>query len=98
MFKQDEIFRKLVENETALKKFGVKRIGIFGSFARGEESESSDLDFIVELERETFDDYMDLKFFLEDLFGRKVDLVLPDSIKPRLKPIIMKEVIYAAGF
>ena len=79
------------------QKFGVKRIGIFGSFARGEEREDSDLDVLVIFreEQKTFDNYMDLKFYLEDLFGREVDLVTEKALKPQLKDIIMKDVVYA---
>ena len=79
------------------QKFGVKRIGIFGSFARGEEREESDLDVLVVFEegQKTFDNYMDLKFYLEDLFGREVDLVTEKALKPQLKDIIMKDVVYA---
>jgi len=80
-----------------LQKFGVKRIGIFGSFAWGVEREDSDLDVLVMFEegQKTFDNYMDLKFYLEDLFGRKVDLVIEKALKPQLKDIIMKDVVYA---
>jgi len=83
--------------EVIHQKFGVKRIGIFGSFARGEEREDSDLDVLVVFEegQKTFDNYMDLKFYLEDLFGREVDLVTERALKPQLKDIIMKEVVYA---
>jgi predicted nucleotidyltransferase len=79
------------------KKFGVRRIGIFGSFARGEEKEDSDLDVLVVFEegQKTFDNYMDLKFYLEDLYGREVDLVTEKALKPQLKNIIMKDVVYA---
>ncbi|AKB34668.1 putative nucleotidyltransferase [Methanosarcina siciliae C2J] len=88
----------LKENEKLIRqKFGVKRIGIFGSFARGEEKEDSDLDVLVVFEegQKTFDNYMDLKFYLEDLFGREVDLVTEKALRPQLKDIIMKEVVYA---
>ncbi len=79
------------------KKFGVKKIGIFGSFARGEEKKGSDVDILVEFAdgRKTFDNYMELKFFLENLFGREVDLVTSASIKPRLKENINGEIAYA---
>ncbi|MDD3248307.1 MAG: nucleotidyltransferase family protein [Methanosarcina sp.] len=79
------------------EKFGVKRIGIFGSFVRGEEKAGSDIDVLVEFDetKTTFDNYMDLKFYLEDLFKREVDLVIESSIKPRLKDNIMREVVYA---
>jgi predicted nucleotidyltransferase len=79
------------------ERFGVRRIGIFGSFARGEEREGSDMDVLVEFEggRKTFDNYMDLKYFLQDLFGRSVDLVTVQALKPQLKEDILQEVVYA---
>ena len=88
---------RISRNHEHLSKLGVKRLGVFGSFVRGEAGPDSDIDFLVELEKKTFDIYMDLKFFLEDLFERKVDLVLTDTIKPRLRPYIENEVVYATG-
>ncbi len=88
----------LREHESILKeRFGVKRIGIFGSFVRGEERPESDVDVLVEFQKdeETFDHYMDCKFYLEDLFTRHVDLVIEDTIKQRFKEPILSEVIYA---
>ena len=88
----------LRKHEPDLKgRFGVAKIGIFGSFARGEERPESDVDVLVTFRKgeETFDNYMDCKFFLEDLFGRKVDLVMNGAIKKRLKPYILGEVVYA---
>jgi len=93
-----DVLQMLKEHEILIKeKFGVKRIGIFGSFARGEEKSGSDIDVLVEFDETkiTFDNYMDLKFYLEDLFKREVDLVIESSIKPRLKDNIMREVVYA---
>ena len=55
----------------------------------------SDVDILVELAEPTFDHYMDLKFYLEEILNRSVDLVMADTVKPRLKPIIGKEVVYA---
>ena len=82
---------------TIKKKFHVRKIGVFGSFARGEEKEGSDIDVLIELEDkyETFDNFMDLKFFLEDLFKREVDLVTVEALRPQLKDDIMREVVYA---
>jgi len=82
---------------TIKEKFHVRKIGVFGSFARGEEKEGSDIDVLIELEDryETFDNFMDLKFFLEDLFNRKVDLVTVEALRPQLKDDIMREVVYA---
>ena len=93
-----DVLQILKEHEILIKeKFGVKRIGIFGSFVRGEEKAGSDIDVLVEFDetKTTFDNYMDLKFYLEDLFIREVDLVIESSIKPRLKDNIMREVVYA---
>jgi len=81
--------------EELSERYTVVRIGVFGSFARGEESEESDVDIIVDLAEPTFDHYMDLKFRLEDALERPVDLVMVETVKPRLKPIIEREVVYA---
>ncbi len=96
MVKNKSQVLKLIEKEiNSIKKYGVKKLGLFGSFARGESNTASDLDFVVELNKKTLDSYMGLKFFLEDLFKKRIDLVLIDSIKPRLRRRILKEVIYA---
>ena len=76
-------------------RFTVQRIGVFGSVARGNAGSGSDVDILVELKEPTFDNYMDLKFYLEEILDRSVDLVLHDTIKPRLKSIIEHEVVYA---
>jgi len=52
---------------------------------------------VVEFEKKSFDSYMDLKLFLEELFDRPVDLVLADAIKPRLRAAILREAIHAPG-
>lgn len=77
------------------KRFYVKRIGVFGSFARGEQKETSDVDILVEFEKPTFDNFMNLAFFLEDLFQRKVDLVTPNSLSPYIGPHVKNEVVWA---
>ncbi len=96
--RKEEILETIEANRGKIRGFGVKKLGIFGSFARDEAVADSDLDFIVEFEKKTFDSYMDLKFFLEDLFDCRVDLVLSDKIKPRIKTPILKATIYAQGF
>lgn len=92
-----EILDALVQQREELRRLGVLSIGLFGSYSRGEATEQSDMDFLVTLERHTFRDYMGLKNLLEDLFERKVDVVPEENIKPRLRPYIMSEVIYAQG-
>jgi len=92
----DDILAYLRQSrERFAQLYSVRRIGIFGSAARGEAREDSDLDVLVEMSEPTFDRYMDLKFELEDAFGTSVDLVLSDTIKERLRPIIEQEVVYA---
>ncbi len=95
---RDEILNRLEDNLETIRGFGVRRLGIFGSYAREKNTEASDMDFLVEFESATFDNYFDLKFFLEDLFGRPVDLVISDTIKPRIRSSILEETIYAQGF
>ena len=93
-----DVLKLLRQHESDIRKrFGVATIGIFGSFIRGEERPDSDVDVLVTFRRgaETFDNYMDCKYYLEELFGRKVDLVMKGAIKKRLKPYILGEVVYA---
>lgn len=80
------------EIETLKQRFGVSSLGVFGSIVRGEASLKSDVDILVEFQAPTFDRYMDLKFYLEDLLGRSVDLVLKGSLKPGLRDHILREV------
>jgi len=79
-----------------LRRLGVKSLALFGSLARGEETEASDVDLLVELQPKTFDSYMDVKLLLERVLGRKVDLVLADAVKPRLRSTILAEAVHAS--
>ena len=97
MLTKEEILGTIAENKQEIRKYGVKNIGLFGSCLNNSADEESDIDLLVKFDRKTFDNYMDLKFFLEDLLKQKVDLVLIDTLKPRLKPGILKEVEYAKG-
>jgi uncharacterized protein len=92
-----QIFERLNEHEAELRRFGVKRFGLFGSFQRGQQSSKSDVDFLVEFEigKKSFDNFMNLAFFLEDLLERKVDLVTTESLSPHIGPKILREVEYA---
>ena len=94
---RDAILKTLEANRAAIRRFGVQRLGLFGSAARGEATDTSDLDFLVELDPKSFDAYMSLKEFLEGLFACRVDLVLRDSLKPRLSQTILDETVYASG-
>ena len=93
-----EIKQTLLSHQNLLKEYGVKRLGLFGSYVKDTADADSDIDLIVELEELSFDRYMGLRIFLEDLFEKKVDLVIADSVKPRLLPYIEKEIEYVSGF
>ena len=97
MNSKQNILKTLGANETMIKSFGVRSLSLFGSSARGEDTPESDLDFVVEFQTKSFDSYMDLKLFLEELFERPVDLVLVDGIKPGLRTAILREAIHAPG-
>jgi len=79
------------------RRFSVKTLSVFGSVARGEATEGSDVDVLVAFERKaTFDLFMDLKFYLEDLLGRGVDLVTDKAIRPQVRRAIDEEMINVA--
>ena len=94
---REDIMNLLRENREELERLGVQRLALFGSRAREDAQSKSDLDFLVEFEKKSFDAYMDLKFFLEDLFGVPVDLVLANTIKPRLRDRILEEAVDVPG-
>lgn len=95
----DSIIQAIRHNRKRIKNYGVKRIGLFGSYAQGRPRPDSDVDIIVDFNKgkKTFDNYMDLKFFLEGQLNRKVDLVISSSVKARLKPHILPFVKYVPG-
>lgn len=75
-----------------LKRFGVKKAALFGSSVRGEMKESSDIDILVDIDKDiSLLEFVGLKIELEDILGKKVDLVEYNTIKPRLKDRILKE-------
>ncbi|MGQ4915327.1 MAG: nucleotidyltransferase family protein [Candidatus Asgardarchaeia archaeon] len=92
--------RKILKNhKSELKeKFGVKEIGIFGSYVRGERRKTSDIDILVEFNPEAEMDlikFVELEEYISSLIGIKVDLVIKFALKPRIGKYILKEVIYA---
>ncbi|MEL6491785.1 MAG: nucleotidyltransferase family protein [Cyanobacteria bacterium J06621_3] len=82
-----------------IANFGIERCGVFGSFGRGTDiHDDSDVDILVlfDPKQKTFDNYMNLAFRLEDLFGRDVDLVTVESLSPHIGPHILAEVEYVS--
>jgi predicted nucleotidyltransferase len=78
------------------RRFRVEQLGVFGSVSRGEDTSSSDVDILVRFEEgeKTFDNYMELKFYLEELLEREVDLLTFESIHPLMKERILREAVY----
>ncbi len=93
---RDGVTRILQAYQDQVRALGVKRLGLFGSFVRGEVRPESDVDFWVEFEpgRKTFDNFMGLAFLLEELLQRPVELVTPESISPYIRPYIESELEY----
>jgi hypothetical protein len=91
-----DIFASLEKQEARLKAFGIRRIGLFGSFVREKQHLDSDVDLLVEFEpsQKTFDNFMNLSFFLEELLGRRVELVTKEALSPHIGPHVLHEVEY----
>jgi predicted nucleotidyltransferase len=97
MRKQEALQFFKANKQTILERFGVKRLALFGSTARDEAGENSDVDVLVEFDGgETYRNYFDLLFFLEDHLHCPIDLVCMDAVRPQLKPYIEKEALYVA--
>lgn len=94
----DEIRQILQQHKNELKnRYGVKEIGVFGSYVRGEQEEGSDLDVLVALESNAKMDlirFVELEEHLSELLGVRVDLVMKSALKPRIRRRILREVIY----
>ena len=84
------------KNEGAIRAFGVKKIGLFGSFVRGHQRADSDVDLLVEFDqgKKTFDNFMNLSFYLEELLKRRVELVTREALSPYIGPHILAEIEY----
>ena len=93
---KSEIEQTLLKHQDALREYSVKRLVLFGSYVKGAAHENSDINLLVELKELSFDNYIELCIFLEDLFEKKIDLVIFNSVKPGLKPCIENEVEYVA--
>jgi len=93
--RKDEVIRRLTDHRQEFVRFGVKSLALFGSVVRDEARPGSDVDLLVEFEGQaTFDRYMNLKFYLEQLLGCRVDLVTRKALKPRLRPVVEEEALY----
>jgi uncharacterized protein len=94
---RDTLISFLKNNLTIIQSYGVNSLALFGSFARDEAQNNSDLDLLVEFQgKVTFDQYMDLKFFLEDNLGLSVDLVTKKMLKPQIIDSVEQDLIYVS--
>ncbi len=95
---KSELMMLLSKNREMIKSYGVKSLGIFGSFRKGKIHESSDVDLFVDFDpsKKNFDNFMDLSFFLEALVGRKVEIVTNQSLSKFIGPHILNEVQYVS--
>ena len=96
IIRKAEIKKLLIKNKKNIRRFGVRKIGLFGSVVSGQAKIESDIDILVEFEKEMerYNNLINLYFFLQSLFGRKIDLITPNSISPYLAPYILKEMEY----
>lgn len=95
MVNKNKILEVLKSNKQYMQtNFKINSIGLFGSYARDDFHDTSDIDILVTFSEPTFDHYMDLKFYLEDIFGRQVDIVMEKTVKQRLKKTILQETLY----
>jgi len=94
---KEDIITIIYANRKQIIRFGVKRLGLFGSFVRGEQTETSDIDLLVEFTegKKNYDNFIQLSFFLEKILDHKVELITSESISPYIKPYIINEVEYA---
>lgn len=92
-----EVLRLLEEHRPEWERFDVRSLAVFGSVARGEARPGSDVDVLVEFgSTVTFDNFMGLKIYLEDLLGTRVDLGTPDDLRPQLRRSVEREMLRVA--
>ena len=91
---RDEVIDLLQSNREALDQFGVESLALFGSVARDRLRKRSDIDILVRFTQPTWNNYIGLKYYLQDLLGRNVDLVTPKALKPATIPTIEKDLLY----
>ena len=92
------ILEELRQNDDVLKRYSVRNIALFGSFASGRQTDSSDIDLFVEFDRPTFDNFLGLSRVLESIFKGKVDILTPDGLRsirvPEVEDGIRKSMTY----
>ena len=94
---QEQIIKRIQAHRARLAELGVTSLSLFGSVARGDATETSDIDLLVSFDgRATFDRFMDLKLFLGDLLGRRVDLVTEKALREEIRAQVEQELLGVA--
>jgi predicted nucleotidyltransferase len=93
---RDQLVEVLQKHRSEFRDLGVQRFGLFGSFSKDLQDDKSDIDLLVDFDagKKSFDRFMELSFLLEDLLGRKVDLLTRESLSPYIGQKILAEVEY----
>ncbi|NVO10850.1 MAG: nucleotidyltransferase family protein [Bacteroidales bacterium] len=97
MTTKDYILSTIKTHKTELKKFGIRNVGLFGSYVRDEQSKKSDIDILIDFDpdKESFDNYMAVYDYFEKLFkNEKIEIVTKNGLSPYIGPSILKEVMY----
>lgn len=95
---KESILQILAAHKQQLAVYGVDQIGLFGSYVRNEATENSDIDLLVNIrkDKKTFNNFLSLNYYLEELLGKKVELVTTQSLSPYIGPHILKTVEYVS--
>ncbi|TRX33467.1 nucleotidyltransferase family protein [Flavobacterium sp. ZT3R18] len=97
MLNKQDIIQKIIDNRDSIKKFGVNEIGLFGSYVRNEQTENSDIDLLIDFEKDkkTLSNFLDFCYYMDDMFKEiKVDVVSKKGLSEFIGPYILKEVEY----
>lgn len=90
---RNAVVKVLKSKRAAYKRYGVKSLALFGSAARNRLNKNSDVDILVQFKKPTWANYIGLKFYLEDLLGREVDLVTPKGLKPAIRSSVERDLL-----
>ena len=90
----NDVVKIIKSKRRMIKRYGVKSLALFGSAARNRMRKNSDVDILVQFEQPTWSNYIGLKFYLQDLLGREVDLVTLNGLKPAMRPSVEKDLMY----
>jgi len=93
---KENVLELIRSNQDKIRSYGVRKLGLFGSFVRGEHKPESDIDLLVEFQQDkkSFDNFIQLAFFLEEILESRVELITIDALSPYIGPHIIKEVEY----